>query len=177
MRNSPTKLLVPGKAREDREKKVKKVDVDGHEASDAGGGRQIAAVGALVDHAHAEEQRAGGYAVIDHLQNGPFDAALVEHEDAQGDEAHVAHARVGDELFHVLLGQRGETAVDDARDAQPLHEGQHVKGGLGSYGQAEAQKAVGAHFQKNRGQNDAARCGSFDVARPATMCGTETWAP
>ncbi len=116
------KLLVPGKAREEREKKARKV-TDRHVLADAGGQRQFAGVDALVDDADADEQRAGGDAVVDHHQEGALEPPGVEHEDAEGDKAHVGDAGVGDQLLQVALGQGGEAAVDDADDGQPQDTG------------------------------------------------------
>ena len=101
MRNSPTKPLRPGRPIE--------VSIDDRE--DAGQDRRrlleavelgdLAGVAALVDHADEEEQRAGGDAVVDHLQDAALDALRGEGEGAEDDEAEVRDRRVGDEALEV----------------------------------------------------------------------------
>jgi len=63
-----------------------------HVLADASGGGQVAGMQALVDDADGDEQRPGGYAVVDHHQRGALEAAGVEREDAERGEAHVADA-------------------------------------------------------------------------------------
>jgi len=46
-------------------------------------------VQAVVEHANAQEHRAGHEAVRHHLHHRTLHAGLVEHEEAQRDEAHV----------------------------------------------------------------------------------------
>ena len=66
----------------------------------------LAGVHAVIDHANAEEQRAGDDAVTQHLEDRAFDALGVEGKDADGHEAHVGDRRIGDQLLHVRLGKR-----------------------------------------------------------------------
>ena len=175
-RHHPVELESPGQHQEFTDKGVgpregerterekgQEGHIPGHVPAHPGGQGQLTAVGALVDHAHAEEQGAGGDTVVDHLQDGALEPPGVEHKNAQGDKAHVPHRGVGDQLFHVLLGQGGEAAVDDAGDGQPQdgHGQQH--GGVRGDRQAEAHQAVGAHFQQDRGQDHRAGGRRLDV--------------
>jgi hypothetical protein len=48
-------------------------------------------VQAVVEHADAEEERAGDDAVREHGEERALDALLVEGEDAQRDDAHMRH--------------------------------------------------------------------------------------
>ena len=75
-------------------------------------------VGPLVDDPDEEEQGARDDPVADHLEDRPVQARRLEHEDAQGHEAHVAHRRVGDELLEVGLDEGHDRAVDDRDEAQ-----------------------------------------------------------
>ena len=62
-----------------------------HDARDAAVGLDQARVPALVDHADEEEQRAGRDAVVDHDHQRALHALHGEREDAEHDEAEVAH--------------------------------------------------------------------------------------
>ncbi len=77
-----------------------------------------ARVAALVEHADDEEQRAGGDAVIDLLEDAAGEALRRERKDAERAEAQMADGRVGDEALHVLLHQADDGAVDDADRAR-----------------------------------------------------------
>jgi hypothetical protein len=84
-------------------------------------------------------------------------------EDAQRDEPHVCDRRIGDQLLHVLLHERHEADVDHGDQRQRDHEG--VEGGAGIRGdrQREAQEAVAAHLQHDRGQDHRAAGRRLDV--------------
>ena len=77
-----------------------------------------AVVGSLVDDADEEEERAGDDAVGDHLEDRALHALLVEDEDAQGHEAHVADRGVGDESLQVGLADGHDGAVEHADDRE-----------------------------------------------------------
>ncbi len=93
----------------------------------------------LIDHADAEEQGAGGNAVVDHLQHRPFNP-LVHDKNAQGDKTHMADSGIGNQFLHVLLGQGGEPAIDDTGHRQPQYIGHEQGGGFRGYGQAKRRK-------------------------------------
>ena len=60
-------------------------------------------VTALVDHADAEEQRAGRQAVVEHLVDAALHAFAVERRHAQHDEAQMAHRGVRDQPLEIGL--------------------------------------------------------------------------
>jgi hypothetical protein len=62
-------------------------------------------VGPLVDDADEQEEGAGVEAVGQHHHHRAVQPLQVEDEDAEGDEAHVADRRVGDQLLHVGLDE------------------------------------------------------------------------
>ena len=74
---------------------------------------------ALVNDADDQEQHAGGYAVIDLLDDAARDADRGQREHAERHHRHVAHARIGDEPLPIRLRQRDKRAIDDADDGQP----------------------------------------------------------
>ena len=117
VRNSPTKPDRPA-ARPRRTRRSQNRRVHGGQRRQAAhlGDRPV--VGPLVDHADEEEQGAGDQAVVDHLQDRARQRLLLEHEDAERHEAHVAHRRVGDELLEVGLDHGHDRAVDDRDQAQ-----------------------------------------------------------
>ena len=125
-------------------------------------------VRALVDEADHEEEGAGEEPVAEHDEDGALHAGGVADqgdagEDAGRDEAHVAHARVGDELLEVLLHQRHQRAVDDGDHREPDDPRDERDGGVREERQAEAQHAVAAHLQEDAGQDHGARRGRLDV--------------
>ena len=74
----------------------------------------VAGVHPVVDHPDAEEERAGDHPVADHLEDRPLHSLHdVAGEDAHGDEAHVRHRRIGDELLDVGLPKGDQRGVDD----------------------------------------------------------------
>ena len=62
---------------------------DGHLDGQAAELGHVAGVVALVHHADAQEERAGGQAVVDHVEHGALQAGGVEGEHAQHAEAQV----------------------------------------------------------------------------------------
>ena len=75
-------------------------------------------VGPLVDDADEQEEGARDDPVVDHLQDRALHPLLLEDEDAQGHEAHVADRRVGDQLLEVGLDDGHDRAVDDRDQAR-----------------------------------------------------------
>ena len=115
-------------------------------------------MGALVDHADAQEEGPGDDPVVDHLKDRALDAVSVERKDAQRHEAHVADARVGDEALDIRLGQGHVRAVDDGDDREHQHGREEELRGIGEDRQRDPQEPVGAHLEENPGQ-DHAPCG------------------
>ena len=107
------KLFVPGKASEESAKTPANIAKTGIALPMPAACAQFAAVQALIDDAHDDEQRPGGDAVIDHHQHRPFNARLVQRENAERREPHVGHARIGHQLLQVRLRQRRQPAVKD----------------------------------------------------------------
>ena len=123
----------------------------------------LAGVAPLVDHAHQEEQRAGGQAVGQHLEDAAGHAQGRQAEQAQHHEAQVADRGVGHQLLDVRLHHGHQGAVDDAdhrQDADRRGEGRHA---LGEQRHGEAQHAVGAHLQQHAGQDHRAGGRRLDV--------------
>ena len=50
---------------------------------------QHPAMGPIVQEPHNQEKRAGGDAVIKHLEDGAVNALAIPHENSQGDKSHV----------------------------------------------------------------------------------------
>ena len=112
-------------------------------------------------------------AVRDHLENAAGDALRRHRENAHGDEAHMRHRGIGDQLLHVLLHQRDQRGVDDGDDRERVDERREIERRLREHRQREAQEAVAAHLQKDRGKDHRAggrrldmRVGQPGVHRP-----------
>jgi hypothetical protein len=80
MRNSPTKPLVPGQPDGAHGDEHEHRRVPGHHLREAAELRHVAGVAPVVDDADEEEERAGGDAVVDHLEDGARDAASVRRD-------------------------------------------------------------------------------------------------
>ena len=93
----------------------------------------------------------------------PGDALRGGGEDAHGDEAHMRDGRIGDQLLHVLLHQRDQRGVDDGDDREREDQRREVVRGDREHRQREAQEAVAAHLQQDRGQDDRARGRRLDM--------------
>ena len=126
-------------------------------------GRDLAGVHAVVDDADAEEQSGRDDAVRDHLEDAAGDALRRHREQPHGDEAHMRHRRIGDELLHVLLHQGDQRGVDDGDDRERVDQRREIDRGLREHRQREAQEAVAAHLQQDRREDDRARGRRFDV--------------
>ena len=70
---------------------------------------------ALLQRAHQNEQRASTDAVTDHGHHGSLKRQVIPGEDAQKDEAQVAHAGVRDQALQVCLPKGQDCAIEDSR--------------------------------------------------------------
>ena len=137
--------------------------VERHAVDEPAIGGDLARVHAVVDDADAEEQRGRHDAVRDHLEDAAGDALRGQREDAHGDEAHMRHRRIGDQLLHVLLHQRDQRGVDDRDDREREDQRREIHRGVREHRQREAQEAVAAHLQQDRGEDDRARGRRLDM--------------
>ena len=88
----------------------------------------------------------------------------VKRRHAEHDVAHVADARVGDQLLQVLLRHGAERAVDDVAGAERAEEPvSQVRGGGRAAWEVDAQDAVGAHLQQHAGEDHGDRRRRLDV--------------
>src|SRR5213596_2719029 len=125
----------------------------------------LAVVGAVVDHADQQEEHRRHGAVVEHLEHGAVDPLRREGGHAEHHVAHVADARVGDQLLHVRLRHGAHRAVDDVEGAergqQPEGEALPVpRRGERRRGQdavVDAQDAVRPHLQEHAGEDDRDR--------------------
>ena len=82
---------------------------------------------------------------------------------SQGDESHMRNRRIGDEFFHVLLHQRNQGDVDHGNQRQRNHQPGQFMAGVRGDRQAEADKAVTAHFQHDGSQDNRAAGGRLHM--------------
>ena len=118
---------------------------------------------AVVDDADAEEQRARDDAVRDHLEHAAGHALRGGGEDAHGDEAHMRHRRIGDQLLDVFLHQGHQRGVDDRDHRQRENQPREIMRRQREHRQREAQEAVAAHLQQDRRQDHRARGRRLDM--------------
>ena len=117
----------------------------------------------FVDHADAQEQRAGDDAVVDHLEDRAFETALVERKDPQRHKSHVADARIRDEPLDIRLRQGDVRAVHDRRYRKHQHRREEDLYGVGENRQGNSQQSVATHLQENSCQDDAPGSGRLGV--------------
>src|SRR5256885_4337923 len=75
----------------------------------------------------------------------------------------MADAGVSDKFFEVRLDHGDERAIDNADDGQSADPLGGTMRGVGKKRQAEANHAVGAHFEQHSGEHDGAGGGCFHV--------------
>ena len=118
---------------------------------------------ALVEQADEDEQRTGRDAMIQHLVNRAIETQLREAEDAENDEAQVAHRRIRHQLLHIGLHHGHERAIDDADNRQHDDPGGARARRLRKHRQAIAHQAVRSHFQHDGREHDGAGGGRLNV--------------
>ena len=118
---------------------------------------------AVVEHPDAKEHRARNETVRNHLHQRPFKPQRVEHEEAQGHEAHVRDRRVGDQFLHVGLYQGDEADVHHRDQRQRDHQRRELMRSIGNDRQREAQETVCAELEADCRQHHRTAGGRFDV--------------
>ena len=120
-------------------------------------------VGAFVDDAHQQKQGAGRHPVADHLEDGALQALRVENERPEHHEAHVADARVRDQLLEVRLDHADQGAIQDGDDRQADDDRGVALRRIGQQRNGKAQEAVPAQLEEDAGQDDRPGGGGLDV--------------
>ena len=85
------------------------------------------------------------------LQQRAVRGALLEAENAEHDEAHVAERRIGDHRLPRGLAQCQHGAVQDARHRQQRHQRRPLHGGVGRQRQRQLDQAERAHLRHQPG--------------------------
>ena len=112
----------------------------------------------LIANTDKEEEAARDQAVVQHLQDRAVHPLLVEREDAERHEAHVAHRAVRDQLLEVGLHDRHDRAVDDRDHGEGDDERRKVLRRLREERDRESEESVAAEFQQHASKDDGA-CG------------------
>ena len=96
----------------------------------------LAGMQPVINHADAQEQRAGNQTMAEHHDQGAFDALLVKGEQTTVTNRHMRDRRIGNQLLHIVLHQRNQRGVDygDHRQAedQPDEVCADASGNIGS---------------------------------------------
>ncbi len=98
-----------------------------------------------------------------HQVDRALDALHVHREDAHRHDAHVSNRRVGDQLLHVLLGERRQRGDDDGDHREDEDEHREVGRGVREHRQGEAQEPVAAHLEEDAGEEHRPRRRRLDV--------------
>ena len=123
---------------------------------DAAEAADLAGAVALLDRTGEEEEHAGDQTVGDHAEDGGVDAEVGEGGDAEHHEAHVGHRRERDQAFHVALRETTQRAVDDADHRQQADPRRPRLRRARQDRERDADEAVGAELQHDRGQQHRA---------------------
>ena len=123
----------------------------------------LAGAVALLDRTGEEEEHAGDQTVGDHAEDGGVDAEVGEGGDAEHHEAHVRDRRERDEAFHVALREATERAVDDADHREQADPRRPRLRRARQHRERDADEAVGAELQHDRGQQHRADRRRFGV--------------
>ena len=125
---------------------------------------ELARMGALVNHAANDgEEQTGNHAMRKHLEHGSGDGRRIGGGETEEHEAHVAHARVADDEFKIVLHEGDEASVENADDGEG-GDGRLPKGetdGEERHGDTEA--TVGAEFHDDTGEEHRGGGGRGDV--------------
>ena len=98
-----------------------------------------------------------------HLDDGALHRLLRHGKDAHRHKAHMGDRRIGDQLFHIGLGERHQRGVDHRDRAQDEDQRREIMRGEREHRQREADKAVAAELQQNAGEDDRARGRRLDM--------------
>ena len=110
----------------------------------------------FLERADQNEQGAGAEAVRQYLDDRTLQRQRVPCIDAEQDEAQMADAGIGNQAFHVVLGEGEHRAIKNTDDAECHGDRREGGGRLGEERDGEAQQAIGAGLQEQAGENDAA---------------------
>src|SRR5580658_3988576 len=135
----------------------------GHRSREAAVLLDLVRVAAIVEHAGAEEERTGGYAVTQHLEDGALNRDGVERENSQHNKSKMTDGGVSDEALKIGLHHGDQRAVYDADDREHGDWLRHAVRRFGKKRQAESQNSVGTELQHDASQNHGAGRGSFGM--------------
>ncbi len=123
---------------------------------------------ALVDPSNEEEQRAGRYAVVDHLQHAARKTLIGQRIGTDHDEAKVGHRRIRNQPLEVFLHDGRERTVNDADRAEREHHRTEPVARLRKKEETEADQTVGTHLEHDAGQDHrtGGGCLSVGVGQP-----------
>ena len=99
----------------------------------------------------------------DHLEDAPGDALRGRSKNSHGDNAHMGHGGIGNELLHVLLRERHQRCVDHCDHRERENERGEVVRSRRKHRQGEAKEPVATHLQENGCKDHRSGGGRFDM--------------
>ena len=127
IRNSDANVAEPGTASAQTPTMMQIVAEHGPAAGEAAEQPEVAGADRALHPAREQEEGRGEQGVVDHREGRAGRALVVEHEDAQHDQAHLADRRVRDHAARVGLPEGQVRAVQEAgrgeRDQRPAPVG------------------------------------------------------
>jgi len=84
--------------------------------------------------------------VANHLNECARESCLIAGENSNQDEAHMAHARVGNQSLKILLRYSHERTIQDANDTERHHDGGKLPGAIGKKRKHKPDQAISSGF-------------------------------
>ncbi len=142
--------------------------IGGHLGPNAAETRDVAVVGAVFKYAGDEVEHGEGDAGGDHLEESSGGGEGRNHGESEEDVAHLANRCGGDETFEVFLPGRHECSIEEGGDGEGAEVEGSVRGLNGEEGVGDADEAVEAGVESDRGKNhrDGGGGGDLGIGEP-----------
>ncbi len=114
---------------------------------------ELARSAAPLDHADEEKHARRDERVRDREQDGAVEPEVVEREDADGDEPHLRHRRVGDHATEIRRTEGEQRSVDEPRAGEDEDESREVVRRLRELRDSDSQEAVDRRLRDDRGEH------------------------
>ena len=139
-----------------------------HLAHDTAHFRDVAGVGAFVNHTDSREEKPSQESVRNHLEARATKSNRCEGCKSEEDEAQVADGAVSGDVFEVFVADGDERAKYHVKDEECYNVREPNLGGFGHEEHGNAEASVGTHFHHHAGgeHRNSGRCSGVTVRAP-----------